>query len=158
MADAYVTVLRMLARRELSEAQVRTRLERKQFTAEQIDDAVLRLQSEGAVDDRRTALACARTEAHIKRRGRLRALRQVESLGIDRAIAHAAVAEVFADVDEDEEIERAIDRKLGPRAAGTPLTDQDLRRVHQYLLRQGYDGSKIRAALRKRRKRADSLE
>ena len=148
MADAYVTALRMLARRELSEAQIRTRLGRKEFTDQQIDDAVLRLRNEGAVDDRRTALACARTEAHVKRRGRLRVLRQVESLGIDRRIAMAAVAEVFADVDEDLQISNAIDRRL--RDGGQAPTEQQLRRVHQYLLRQGYDFGKVAAAIRTR--------
>jgi regulatory protein len=144
VADAYVTGLRMLARRELSEAQVRQRLTRKDFRPEEIDAAVQRLRNDRALDDRRTALACARTEVHVKRRGRLRVLRQVESLGIDRETASTAVAEVFADVDEDATIEHAIDRRFrgGTRA--------DLRRLQQYLLRQGYDAGKVNAAIRKR--------
>ena len=144
MADAYVTGLRMLARRELSEAQVRQRLTRKEFQAEEIDAAIERLRNDRALDDRRTALACARTEAHVKRRGRLRVLRQVESLGIDRETAKTAVAEVFADVDEDAAIENAIDRRL---RGGT---QSDLRRVQQYLLRQGYAAGQVNAAIRKR--------
>ena len=144
MADAYITGLRMLARRELSEAQVRQRLTRKEFQPEEIDAAVERLRGNRSLDDRRTALACARTEALVKRRGRMRVLRQVESLGIDREIARAAVAEVFADVDEDVAIEQAIDRRL------RGVTAADLRRMQHYLLRQGHDAGKVNAAIRKR--------
>ena len=89
----------MLARRELSEAQVRTHLARRQFEPDDIDEAVARLQRERALDDRRTALACARTEAHVKRHGRLRALRQLDTIGLARDVARAAVAEVFGDLD-----------------------------------------------------------
>ena len=54
---AYVAGLKMLGQRELSEAQVRTRLARKEFDSEDIDSAVARLRRERALDDRRTALA-----------------------------------------------------------------------------------------------------
>jgi regulatory protein len=149
MADAYVTGLRLLARRELTEAQIRARLARKAFTPDDIDAAVARLLKDGAVDDARTALACARTEALVKRRGRVRVLRQVEALGIDRAIAKAAVAEVFADVDEDAAIANALERRLRT-SSPAPLDRRELRRLHQYLLRQGYDASKVARAIRER--------
>jgi regulatory protein len=155
VADAYVTGLRMLARRELSAAQVRQRLTRKEFQPDEIDAAIERLRNDRALDDRRTALACARTEAHVKRRGRLRVLRQVESLGIDRETATTAVAEVFADVDEDAAIENAIDRRLRAGAERTRPTALDLRRVQQYLLRQGFDGGKVNTAIRKRSRTTD---
>ena len=57
---AYVAALKMLARRELSESQVRGRLTRRQFDPDEIDAAVARLRRERALDDQRTALACAR--------------------------------------------------------------------------------------------------
>lgn len=152
MADAYVTALRLLARRELSEAQVRTRLARREFASDEIDAAVARLQEERALDDRRTALACARTEAHVKRHGRRRALRTVEALGIDRELARAAVAEVFGDLDEDALITQALERKLRHGAA---IEDAAVaRRVHRYLLAQGFDAGRVHAAIRSRLKNA----
>ncbi len=152
MADAYVTALRMLARRELSEAQVRTRLARREFASGVIDEAIERLQAVRALDDRRTALACARTEANVKRHGRLRALRAVEALGIDRGLARAAVAEVFGEVDEDALIAQALDRKLRHGAA---LEEGAVaRRVHRYLLAQGFDAGRVNAAIRSRVKNA----
>ena len=147
MADAYVTALRMLARRELSEAQVRTRLARREFESGAIDEAVSRLQAVRALDDRRTALACARTEAHVKRHGRLRALRTVEALGIDRGVARAAVAEVFGEVDEDALIAQALDRKLRQAVAVEAKVAQ---RLYRYLLAQGFDAGRVHAAIRTR--------
>ena len=171
MADAYVTALRMLARRELSEAQVRTRLARKAFDAAVIDEAVSRLQAVRALDDRRTALACARTEANVKRHGQRRAQRTIEALGIDRGVAKAAVEEVFGEVDEDALIDKVLDRKLRPpslrASAGqvrTPAGDSAgptgasdaavARRLYRYLLAQGFDAGRAHAAIRSRLKNA----
>ena len=151
MADAYVTALKMLARRELSEAQVRTRLARREFEPGAIDEAVARLQAARALDDRRTALACARTEAHVKRHGRLRALRTVEALGIDRGLARAAVAEVFGEIDEDALIAQALDRRL--RQAEI-IEAAVARRLYRYLLAQGFDAGRVHAAIRNRLKNA----
>jgi regulatory protein len=142
----------MLGRRELSEAQVRARLARREFATAEIDAAVARLSQERALDDRRTALACARTEAHVKRHGQRRALRALEGLGIDRGLARAAVAEVFGDLDEDALIAQALDRKL---RHGAVIEDAAvMRRVHRYLLAQGFDASRVHAAIRSRVKHA----
>jgi regulatory protein len=144
---AYVAGLKMLGRRELSEAQIRTRLARKEFEADDIDAAVARLHRERALDDRRTALACARTEVRIKHRGRARVLRQVESLGIERSVARTAVAEVFAELDENALLEQALERRL----RRGPLTDAaTARRVHRYLLGQGFDPARVSALIRGR--------
>ena len=155
MADgrAYIVALTLLARRELAEAQVRTRLAKRQFDEDEIDAAVERLRRERALDDRRTALAKARTEVRIKHRGRARVVRQVEALGIARDIAREAVAEVFAELDEHELLEQALERRL---RHGQSLTDPAvLRRIHRFLLGQGFDPGRVTALLRRRAKRQE---
>jgi regulatory protein len=150
--DAYIAGLTLLARRELSEAQLRTRLTRRKFSDDDIDDAIARLKTDRALDDRRVARACARTETGIKHRGRLRVVRQIESLGIDREIAREAVAEVFGDIDEPALLERALDRKL---RHGDDLTDRKIvERIQRYLLAQGFEGSRIRAIIDDRRSKS----
>jgi regulatory protein len=152
---AYVAGLTLLARRELAEAQLRTRLARRKFDEEDIDAAVARLRRERAVDDRRTALACARTEVRLKHRGRARVVRQIEGLGIARDVAREAVAEVFADIDEAALLERALDRRLRGTMA---LSDAAVvRRLHRYLLGQGFDSGRVIALLRRRAKTNQSL-
>jgi regulatory protein len=150
VADAYLTGLKLLAGRELSEAQMRARLTRRKFEPDAIDEAVARLQREGALDDRRAAIACARMEAHIRRHGQLRALRRLHTLGIDRGLARTAVAEVFADLNEDELIAQAIDKRL---KHGASLREQTvMNRIHRYLLAQGFDAARVHAAIRTRLK------
>ncbi|MEQ1575886.1 MAG: RecX family transcriptional regulator [Vicinamibacterales bacterium] len=154
MADdadrAYVAGLRMLGRRELCEAQIRFRLARKTFEAEAIDAAIRRLTRERALDDRRTALACARTEVRLKHRGRLRVVRQLEKIGIRQDVARAAVAEVFSELDENVLVEQALERRL---RRGISLQEAaDRLRVHRYLLAQGFDAGRVSAVLRRRAK------
>ena len=145
---AYVTALGLLARRELAEAQLRTRLAKRKFTDDEIDAAMTRLRRERALDDRRTALACARTQVRIKHRGRARVVRHIEALGINRDIAREAVAEVFAEFDENALLEQALDRRL---RHGLSLSDAAVfRRVHRYLLGQGFDPGRVTELLRRR--------
>ena len=49
--ETYLAALRMLARRELSEAQVRQRLARRQHDAAAIDDAISRLKDARSIDN-----------------------------------------------------------------------------------------------------------
>lgn len=151
-AGAYVAGLRMLAQRELCEAELRARLSRREFEADEIEAAVERLRRERALDDRRAALARARTEAHVKHRGRLRVLRQLEAIGIPRAMARAVVADVFAEVDEDVLLVQALDRRL--RRGGSLDDPATLQRVYRHLLTQGFDPARVSAVLRQRAGRA----
>ena len=144
--DPYTVALRWLASRELSVAQVCQRLRQRGFGTDQIEAAIDRLQEARALDDRRTAGAYARTAVSLRLRGRARVLRDIQALGIDREDARAAIEEAFSEVDEATVLERALARRLhGPV--------QDLahfRRLHQYLVRQGFPPVLAVAALRAR--------
>lgn len=139
----------MLARRELSEAQVRERLVRRAFEPPLIDEAVDRLRRAGILDDFRVAVAAVRTEALIRHRGRLRIQRYLASRGIAAEIATRAIDEVFGAIDEPALIERALARRLrGPRAR---IEDSaHFRRLHQYLIRQGFHAAAVTALLKRR--------
>jgi len=147
-ADAYVDGLKMLARRELSEAQIRQRLTRRSHTTESIDSAIERLKSERAIDDVRVAGAIARTETHVRRRGRLRVIRQIEAAGISSAIAKQVVRDVFQDIDSDALLAAALEKRLRSR---DPIDELTARRLYRYLTSQGFDADRVLAALRVRR-------
>ena len=150
MPDPYLAGLTMLARRELSAAQVRERLERKGFSGDQVEPALRRLQRAGALDDRRAAHALAHRSAHVRMHGRLRAVREIERRGIDRELAASAVDEIYRELDEGALIARALARRRrGPVESGA-----ELRRLHRYLVRQGFDGAAATAALRTRTRAA----
>ena len=140
----------MLARRELSEAQVRQRLSRRGFTPDDIDSTVTRLRQDGSLDDARVAGAIARSQLSIKKRGARRVRREIEAAGIASSLAERAVAEVYGEVDADALMAAAIDRRLGTRRLDD---DREMARLYRYLVGQGFDADKAMAALRGRRSR-----
>jgi regulatory protein len=147
---AYPAALRLLAGRDLSASQIRERLRRRGYPARDIEAAIDRLRRDRVLDDGR--VAAARARASIARgRGRLRALREIEALGIDRQAARAAVDAAFAECDEMALGARARARRRRGRGRGPPHA----RRLHQALLRQGFPPEQVRAALRVRGFEAD---
>jgi regulatory protein len=144
--SAYIDGLKLLGRRELSVAELRSRLIDREYPPDEIDAAVAKLLENGALDDRRVAGAYARTASKVKGRGRLRVARELQTMGIDRDVAAAAVAEVFGDIDERAMIQRAIQKKL--RGGRRPATMQERARLYQFLMRQGFTPGAVSAALR----------
>jgi len=139
----------MLARRELSEAQVRQRLARKGHEAEAIDTAVARLLAERAIDDRRVADAIARTQTAVRRRGKLRVRRQIESAGITGTTARRAVDEVFEGLDPDALLQASLARRL--RGRETIADDKAFARLYRYLIGQGFESDQVLRALTARK-------
>jgi regulatory protein len=150
-ASAYVDGLKMLARRELSDAQVRRRLASKGHAAEDIDEAVTRLLGERAIDDTRVAEAIARTETTVHRRGKERVRLQIERAGIAKSVARHAVDEIFGDIDPDAHLEAALKKRL--RGRDTIADDREFQRLFRYLLGQGFDTDQVMKALTARRRR-----
>ena len=151
MSTAYLDGLKMLARRELSEAQVRQRLTRKGHEADTIDEAVDRLRAERAIDDNRVADAIARTETAIRRRGRLRVSQQIQRAGIDKATATRALDDVFGALDPDALIEASLAKRL--RGRERVADDREFQRLYRYLVGQGFESDRVIRLLAARRAR-----
>jgi regulatory protein len=151
MTNAYVEGLKMLARRELSEHQVRERLARKGHEDEAIDLAIARLREERALDDARVAEAIARTETGIRRRGKLRVRMQIQRAGIDKSIAKRAVDDVFGTIDDEALIEASLNKRL--RGRETIADDREFQRLYRYLAGQGFESDRIMKLLASRRRR-----
>lgn len=138
----------MLARRELSEAQLRQRLTRRGHPPSSIDDTIARLIDERSLDDSRVAAAIARNEITMKRRGRLRVLRRIQAAGIAADVAHSVVAEAFQGVDADALLASALEKRL---SAGRTIADKrEFARLYRYLVGQGFDTERVLALLRAR--------
>ena len=147
---AYLDGLSLLARRELSEQQVRQRLARKGHDADAIDEAVARLREERAIDDARVADAIARTETAVKRRGKLRVRMQIERAGIAKPIAKRAVDEVFEAIDDEELLEASLRKRL--RGRERIADDREFQRLYRYLIGQGFETDRVLRALERRRR------
>jgi len=149
--SARVAALRMLARRELSEAQIRQRLQRRGHPLDEIESAIDRLKSERAIDDARVAGAIARTETSLKRRGRLRVAQELARAGIARSTARTAIDETFDDLDDDALLQQALNRRL---KNDRPIEDdREFQRLYRYLLNQGFDADRVMHVLQARRKK-----
>ncbi len=135
--NAYLVALTLLSARELSETQLRARLTRRQHDPDDIDQAIERLKQDRTLDDRRVARALARMESAIKHRGRARVIQKIRQAGIASSIAEEAVKEVFEDVDENELLNRALDRRLRGTAA-RDLDERGRARIVRGLMAQGF--------------------
>ena len=144
--SAYGDALKLLARRELSAAGVRSRLLDREHTPEDTDAAIARLLENGALDDRRVARAYACTASKIKGRGHLRVTRELQAMGIAREVVAEAIAEVFGDLDEPLLIDKAIQKRLRGKVVKTV---QERARLYRFLMRQGFAPAAISAALRR---------
>ena len=147
---AYLAAVKMLARRELSEAQLRQRLVRKAYGDGEIEDAITRLKVDRTLDDTRVASAIARMETGIRKRGPLRVRQKLAAAGISRAAADAAVAAVLEGVDVDALLDAALARRLKGR--DTIADDAEMSRLYRQLTTQGFDSGQVMRLLRARRR------
>jgi regulatory protein len=147
--SAYVDGLKMLARRELSEMQVRQRLARKGHEPDAIEAAVTRLRDERAIDDTRVAEAIARTETSIRRHGKLRVRMQIERAGIAKSTAKRAIDDVFEAVDDDALLEASLAKRL--RGRDKIADDREFQRLYRYLVGQGFESDRVLKALNARK-------
>jgi len=148
--SAYQDGVRLLSRRELSVSQLRARLLDRKHPSDEIERAIEHLLETQALDDGRVARAYAQTASNVKGRGRLRVMRELAAMGIDKHTASEAVADAFADVDERSLIAKAIQKKL--RGNAKPASAAEYARLYQYLMRQGFTPAGITAALGKFRR------
>jgi regulatory protein len=146
--SAYVAAVKMLARRELSEAQVRQRLARLGYDSDAIADAVARLKEQHSIDDARVAAAIARSESGARRRGRLRVRQRLQAAGIADPVAERAVEEAYAEVDVDALLAAVLDRRM----AGQPTiaSERELGRLYRHLVGQGFERDHVMKALKAR--------
>jgi len=138
----------MLGQRELSEAQVRTRLARRGCDADAITNALERLKRDRTLDDDRVARAAARLEAGIRHRGPARVRQRLQSMGLADDVVQKAVTEAFEDVDELALLDAAYERRLKGRELAE-LDDKARARLVRGLVGQGFS---FGAVLRKVRK------
>jgi regulatory protein len=145
VTDAFTVALTLLSARELSETQLRARLARRKLEPDDIDRAIARLKEDRTLDDRRVARALARLETAIRHRGRARVIQKIRQAGISGAIADEAVNEVFEEVDENELLERALERRLRGQSA-KDLDERGRARIVRGLMAQGF---RLEAILKK---------
>jgi regulatory protein len=147
--SAYVAALKLLARRELSEAQVRQRLARSTHPSSDIDAAIDKLKKEAAIDDGRVARAIVRHETSIKQRGKLRIKQAMARAGIAAATAREAIRSELVDVDDNALLDASLSKRL--RHGRTIADDREFQRLYRYLVGQGFESNQVLKVLSAKR-------
>jgi regulatory protein len=138
--------LGLLVRREHSRQELTRKLQARGVAEAEAAAAVDRLAQAGWQDDSRFACSLARTRS-AGGYGPLRIRAELASHGLDQAAVHAAFA-ALAEAGGDDWTAHA--RDLVCRRHGSPehLDLATRRKAADFLLRRGFDGDSIRAALR----------
>ena len=138
--------LALLVRREHSRQELSRKLQARGFGEGEAAAAVERMAQAGWQDDRRFACAVARTRAAAGY-GPLRIRAELASHGLDSAAIEAAFA-ALAESGDDDWVARARHQVRRRHGALDRLDLAKQRRVVDFLLRRGFDGDSVRAALR----------
>ncbi len=155
MSDAertYAAALRILSYRFNSEAELRRKLRGKRFEADDIDEALARLRSEGWLNDDRFAASFVRARS-ARRVGPLRIRRELGAAGVEAEAIDRALA-----ANNDEEASRAalddlcvkrmriVARRYGQEYLST---EEGRQRIAAHLVRQGYALGEVLDAIKR---------
>jgi regulatory protein len=147
-ARTFARAVKLLAAKPRSVAELRERLLEKQWTNEEIVEAVLaKLGEYGYLNDERFAFGYASYKVRQKPVGRQRLQRDLQLKKVDRETADEAIKLVFEETPEEELIDRAIEKRT--RLRGRPQTRAEVKSLFDHLLRQGFSyelvAGKVRA-------------
>jgi regulatory protein len=124
---------RAVARRDLTVAELRTRLERKHVSPEAIEEAVAELEETGFLDDARYARQFAEDKRELDKWGTERIAMDLRRRGVAPQLIDAALLTH----DRDSEMRTAL-LLLRQRYPHVPRDDRERDRAWQMLVRRGY--------------------
>jgi regulatory protein len=140
----YTAGLRILNYRFNSEAELRGKLERKEFSREVIDAAIERLRGEKWLDDDRFAAAYVRTRVR-KGIGRVRIKQELAAAGVESG----TIARALDLPDHDERAAAVVSARKRLAILRRRNDDEVIReKLVAYLFRQGYDSTMARDVAR----------
>ena len=148
-ARAFQRAVKLLAAKPRSIAELRERLSEKCSNKAVVETVIARLREYGYLDDERYALGYAASKVRQQPIGRRRLEQSLALKKVDRAIADEALDQVFAEIPEEELLDRALQKRL--RLRGRPKTRAEAKSLFDHLLRQGFPfelaSEKVRAAV-----------
>lgn len=146
-ADPWEVAVKLLAMRALTAHELRQRLVRRGYAADEIEAVVARLIASRYLDDVEYARAWARARAHRHSLGPVRLVRELRSKGIPEAEISRAVREAFGERDAREAAEAAAGRKVQELRGVPPEVAR--RRLGGFLTRKGFAVEIVLALCRK---------
>ena len=111
-------------------------LEGRGATPQIVETVIERLREYGYLDDARFAQSYASLRVQQRPIGRQRLQRDLWLKKIDKQTAESALDQVFAQTPEEDLIDKAIAKRV--RLRGKPKTREDVKKLFDHLLRQGF--------------------
>jgi regulatory protein len=138
--------LRWLARRPLTEAEIRRRLAGRGIAPAEVERTLGELIAAGLIDDEALAADYIVLRSRRLRLGKERLLRDLRRRGVDADVAQRAYRAAVddGDVEPDALLREAVARRL---ARESRPTDAARRRVYNALLRAGFSAAELNAEL-----------
>jgi len=152
--------LKSLAVRSSSEAEMRTKLERRAIRKTDVEVVMRRLKEAGLLNDARLAEHFAGWRLETQRLGRRRVERDLRARKIAPQVVESAVASTFEGVDETALIREHIAKRIRRRGkpAG-PMDRKAMAALYRHLMVAGFSPSLIFPELRRISKSdADAIE
>lgn len=129
--------IKLLAARSRSMAELRELLlQTKGATRTVVDEVLARLREYGYLDDERFAFGYASLKLRQRPLGRQRLKRDLAMKKVDKAVIEGALDLVFTEVSEEEQIDRAIEKRS--RVRGRPTNRVQAKSLFDHLMRQGF--------------------
>jgi len=129
--------IKLLAARSRSVAELRELLQQSSgVTVKVVDEVLARLREYGYLDDERFAFGYASLKLRQKPLGRQRLKRDLVMKKVDKGVIDEALDMVFAEVSEEEQIDRAIEKRT--RIRGRPKNRLQAKSLFDHLMRQGF--------------------
>lgn len=144
---AKAKALHYLGQQARSEHEVRTRLRRSGFAEPAIDEAIGRLRELGLVDDTAYAMAYARSRGERSGYGPRRVRYDLMRRGVPAPLVERAVASVFEERTDVTAVAMEQARKRWSRLAGESDPMRRRKKLHDFLLRRGFDHETVRQVL-----------
>ncbi len=126
----------LLLRMDRTEKNLRDKLREKEYTPEQIEDAVSYVKSYHYLDDERYVSNYIRFHENEKSRARLRM--DLIRKGAERELVDRLLEELY-DGDEEEQIREILKKKH----YNPSMEDKEKRRIYAFLMRKGFPTAKI---------------
>jgi regulatory protein len=141
-----VYAAKTLARRALSEAELRTRLQRKAQDPADVDGVITKLRELGFLSDQVFAESFAAARRDSQNYGPQRVLRDLRQRRVSSTVAGNAVSSTFSEVNEDEAVETYLRRKY--KSVSLPEFLKDPKQLQSAFRRLRYAGFSAASSIR----------
>jgi regulatory protein len=138
VSDLLARALRILGRRDHSEAELRQKLERFGFSASVLDEVIERCYSYNYLNDERYAQVKSREMLRNGRGVGPKILFELRRRGIKENLAHAALQSASEEIPPEEVFRQQLERRF-PNFNYAAANDKERRRVVGYFQRRGFD-------------------